>query len=61
MEVVIKKPGVGKLRELPFFFKLRRIRQERPAPRSQAEIDRLANGWEHKSQSTRARMARIGI
>lgn len=61
MEEVIKKPGIGRLRQMPFISKFRRRLRERPAPRSQAEIDRLAKGWEQKSQSTRARMARIGI
>jgi len=61
MEHVTKRPDVGKLFELRFIFKLKRGRQERPAPRTQGEIDRLSNGWEHDSESMRARMARIGI
>ena len=61
MEEVIKKPVVVRLRQMPLISKFRRRLQERPAPRSQADIDRLATGWEQKSQSTRARMARIGI
>ena len=50
-----------KLYELSFIPMLNRRRRERPAPVSQAEIDRLPRGWELKSESTRAKMARIGI
>ncbi len=57
MQQVIKKPVIVKLYELSFIFRL----NERPAPISQAEIDRLPQGWELKSESTRAKMARIGI
>jgi hypothetical protein len=61
MEQVTKRAAIGKLFELPLIFKFKRGRQERPAPRSQHEIDRLSKGWERKSESMRARMARIGI
>jgi hypothetical protein len=61
MEQVIKKIIFVKLRESSLISLLRSRRLERPAPRSQAEIDRLPRGWERDSESTRARMARIGI
>jgi hypothetical protein len=61
MQHVIKKPVTLKLYELSLISRLRRRRGERPAPVSQAEIDRLPQGWERKSESTRAKMARIGI
>lgn len=60
MEQISRRPAIGRLFDLPLIFKLGR-RSERPAPRSQAEIDRLPKGWERLSESTRARMARLGI
>lgn len=61
MQQIIRKPIAVKFYELSFISRLRRSRHERPAPVSQAEIDRLPRGWERKSESTRAKMARIGI
>ncbi|HKA17935.1 MAG TPA: hypothetical protein VKN18_06420 [Blastocatellia bacterium] len=60
MEQTIRKPGIAFLRKVyPLW--LKRLGHQRPAPKSQAEIDRLSKGWERESQSLRARMARIGI
>ncbi|HVF91072.1 MAG TPA: hypothetical protein VNH22_13465 [Blastocatellia bacterium] len=61
MEQLIKKPVIARLYESPLVSRLRRGGRERPAPGSQAEIDRLSKGWERESDSTRAKMARIGI
>jgi hypothetical protein len=61
MEQIIKKPIFLKLRQSQWLFGLLPDKSPRPAPASQLEIDRLAQGWEHHSESTRAKMARIGI
>jgi hypothetical protein len=61
MEQVIKKPILVKLRKSLLISRLLRDTGTRPAPRSQWEIDKLSKGWERYSESTRAKMARIGI
>jgi hypothetical protein len=61
MEQIIKKPILVKLRESLLISRLLRDTDSRPAPQSQREIDKLAKGWECHSESTRAKMARIGI
>ena len=61
MERVIKKTGFKRLSGWPLISRFKRNRRLRPAPGSQWEIDRLSKGWERESESTRARMARIGI
>lgn len=61
MEQVIKKAIIVKLRQSSFMSRLWQGHIQKPAPRSQAEIDRLPNGWERESESVRAKMARIGI
>ena len=61
MEQVIRRPTIERLLERTFIARLKWGRQQRPAPGNQADIDRLPKGWEWESESTRARMARIGI
>lgn len=61
MEQIIKNQIFLKFRESRLLSRLLRDKSQRPAPASQWEIDRLAKGWEHYSESTRTKMARIGI
>jgi hypothetical protein len=61
MEQIIKKPFWLRLRRSSLIGRLLGNHHQRPAPASQWEIDRLAMGWERQSNSTRAKMARIGI
>ena len=60
MEPARRKASPG-LFQMLSLLRLRRTSSLRPAPKSQAEIDRMLKGWERHSESIRAKMARIGI
>jgi hypothetical protein len=61
MEQIMKKPFWLRLRRSSLIDRLLRNNHQQTAPASQWEIDRLAKGWERHSNSTRAKMTRIGI
>jgi hypothetical protein len=61
MEQIMKKPFWVTLREMSLIGRLLGHGHQRPGPANQRDIDRLATGWQRHSNSTRARMARIGI
>jgi len=61
MEQVIRRPAYLRLLEVSLISWFKRARRQRPVPRNQADIDRLPKGWERKSESTRAKMARLEI